>query len=83
VVAPALADSPSTDIVQTAVSADDFQTLVAAVEAAGLVETLKKHGPFTVFAPNDDAFKRLPEETLKSLLSGRANSTSQTLHYCV
>jgi uncharacterized surface protein with fasciclin (FAS1) repeats len=66
--APALADAPSLDIVETAVSADDFQTLVDAVEAAGLVDILKKHGPFTVFAPNDDAFKRLSGETLNSLL---------------
>ena len=66
--ATALADSPRKDIVETAISADNFQTLVAAVKAAGLVDTLKGHGPFTVFAPNDDAFKRLPGKTLKSLL---------------
>lgn len=56
------------DIVDTAVSAKKFTTLVAAVKAAGLVETLKGDGPFTVFAPTDDAFAKLPEGTVKSLL---------------
>jgi uncharacterized surface protein with fasciclin (FAS1) repeats len=56
------------DIVDTAVSAGSFQTLVAAVKAAGLVETLKGEGPFTVFAPTDEAFKKLPEGTVESLL---------------
>ncbi len=56
------------DIVDTAVSADGFSTLVAAVKAAGLVETLKGKGPFTVFAPTDAAFKKLPPGTLENLL---------------
>ncbi len=56
------------DIVDTAVAADDFNTLVAAVQAAGLVETLKGEGPFTVFAPTDDAFAKLPAGTLDDLL---------------
>lgn len=56
------------DIVDTAVSAGSFETLVAAVEAAGLVETLKGEGPFTVFAPTDDAFAALPDGTVESLL---------------
>ena len=56
------------DIVDTAVSAGTFNTLVAAVKAAGLVETLKGDGPFTVFAPTDDAFAKLPEGTVESLL---------------
>ena len=56
------------DIVDTAVSADDFNTLVAAVKAAGLVETLKSKGPFTVFAPTDEAFAKIPAATLKELL---------------
>ncbi|MDP8245371.1 MAG: fasciclin domain-containing protein [Candidatus Hinthialibacter antarcticus] len=56
------------DIVDTAVSAGSFNTLVAAVKAAGLVDTLKGEGPFTVFAPTDDAFAKLPEGTLDSLL---------------
>ncbi|MCK6582782.1 MAG: fasciclin domain-containing protein [Anaerolineales bacterium] len=56
------------DIVDTAVADGRFTTLVAAVEAAGLVETLKGEGPFTVFAPTDDAFAALPEGTIESLL---------------
>jgi len=56
------------DIVETASSIKDFSTLVAAVKAAGLVEALKGEGPFTVFAPTDEAFKKLPEGTLESLL---------------
>lgn len=56
------------DIVDIAVSAGSFETLVAAVQAAGLVETLKSPGPFTVFAPNDDAFAKLPPGTIQTLL---------------
>ena len=56
------------DIVDTAVNAGSFNTLVAAVKAAGLVETLKSDGPFTVFAPTDAAFAKLPDGTLQSLL---------------
>jgi uncharacterized surface protein with fasciclin (FAS1) repeats len=56
------------DIVDTAVSAGSFNTLVAAVQAAGLVDALKGEGPFTVFAPTDDAFAKLPKGTLQSLL---------------
>ena len=56
------------DIVTVAATAGDFNTLVAAIKAAGLVETLKGEGPFTVFAPNDAAFAKLPAGTLESLL---------------
>lgn len=56
------------DIVDTAVEAGSFNTLVAAVKAAELVDTLKGEGPFTVFAPTDDAFAKLPEGTLDELL---------------
>ena len=56
------------DIVDTAAKAGAFDTLVAAVKAAGLVDTLKGTGPFTVFAPTDEAFKKLPAGTLESLL---------------
>jgi uncharacterized surface protein with fasciclin (FAS1) repeats len=56
------------DIVDTAVGAGSFTTLVAAVQAAGLVDTLKGEGPFTVFAPTDEAFAALPEGTVESLL---------------
>lgn len=63
---PALAADK--DIVDTAVEAGSFTTLVAAVEAAGLVETLKGPGPFTVFAPTDEAFAALPAGTVENLL---------------
>ncbi|MDD9726784.1 fasciclin domain-containing protein [Roseovarius sp. SK2] len=56
------------DIVDTATEAGDFSTLLAAAEAAGLVETLKGDGPFTVFAPTDEAFAALPEGTVDTLL---------------
>lgn len=60
------------DIVDTAVGAEKFNTLVAAVKAAGLVETLKGKGPFTVFAPTDEAFEALPDEKLDALLKPEA-----------
>ncbi len=66
--APAFAGGISKDIVDTAVSAGSFNTLVAAVQAAGLVDTLKGDGPFTVFAPTDEAFAALPEGTVEMLL---------------
>jgi len=56
------------DIVETAINAGSFNTLVKAVEAAGLVDILKSPGPYTVFAPLDEAFDRMPEGTLDSLL---------------
>ncbi len=56
------------DIVDTAVAAGTFKTLAAALQAAGLVETLKGKGPFTVFAPTDEAFAKLPEGTIATLL---------------
>jgi len=56
------------DIVDTAVAAGSFETLVAAVQAAGLVDTLKSEGPFTVFAPTDAAFAKLPGGTVEGLL---------------
>jgi len=58
----------ASDIVDTAVSAGQFQTLVAAVKAAGLVEVLKGKGPYTVFAPTDEAFAKLPAGTIEMLL---------------
>jgi uncharacterized surface protein with fasciclin (FAS1) repeats len=62
------AQANAKDIVDTAVSAGQFNTLVAAVKAAGLVDTLKGAGPFTVFAPTDEAFKKLPAGTVENLL---------------
>jgi uncharacterized surface protein with fasciclin (FAS1) repeats len=64
----AFADGHAKDIVDTAAAAGDFGTLLAAAEAAGLVETLKSEGPFTVFAPTDAAFAALPEGTVADLL---------------
>lgn len=73
IVATANASSPDhhkkgSDIVDTAVKAGNFNTLAAALKAANLVETLKGEGPFTVFAPTDEAFAKLPEGTVESLL---------------
>lgn len=62
------AEGPSMNIVETAVSAGQFNTLAAALKAAGLVETLQSEGPFTVFAPTDAAFAKLPEGTVETLL---------------
>jgi uncharacterized surface protein with fasciclin (FAS1) repeats len=66
-VAPVRADAPGT-IVDVAAAAPQFKTLVAAVKAAGLVDTLSGKGPFTVFAPTDDAFAKLPAGTVDTLL---------------
>lgn len=65
----AFAGGHSKDIVDTAVEAGTFTTLVAAVQAAGLVDTLKGEGPFTVFAPTDEAFAALPAGTVEGLLA--------------
>ena len=62
------AQAYAADIVDTAVAAGNFKTLVAAVQAAGLVDTLKGTGPFTVFAPTDEAFAKLPAGTVEDLL---------------
>ncbi|MCH2211703.1 MAG: fasciclin domain-containing protein [Fuerstiella sp.] len=67
------------DIVDTAVEAGSFKTLVAAVKAAGMVETLKGPGPFTVFAPTDEAFARLPKGTLASLLKSENKAKLQDI----
>jgi uncharacterized surface protein with fasciclin (FAS1) repeats len=64
----ATAQSYAADIVDTAIAAGSFKTLVAAVQAAGLVDTLKGPGPFTVFAPTDEAFAKLPAGTVDDLL---------------
>lgn len=66
---------PTKDIVDNAVNSADHTTLVAAVKAAGLVETLKGKGPFTVFAPTNDAFEDLPAGTVESLLKPEAKPT--------
>jgi uncharacterized surface protein with fasciclin (FAS1) repeats len=71
------------DIVDTAVAAGDFNTLVTAVKEAGLVETLKGDGPFTVFAPTDEAFAKLPEGTIESLLQDKEALTSILTYHVV
>ncbi len=68
IVPASVAQAGSKDIVDTAAGAGQFNTLVAAVKAAGLVDTLKGSGPFTVFAPTDEAFAKLPDGTVDDLL---------------
>jgi uncharacterized surface protein with fasciclin (FAS1) repeats len=75
----ALAAPPAQDIVDTAVSAGSFNTLVAAVKAAGLVDTLKGPGPFTVFAPTDEAFAKLPPGTVEDLLKPENKAKLQAI----
>ena len=71
------------DIVDTAVGAGSFNTLVAAVKAAGLVDTLKGNGPFTVFAPTDEAFAKLPAGTVESLLADKEALTKVLTYHVV
>ncbi len=71
------------DIVDTAVGAGNFKTLVAAVTAAGLVDTLKGKGPFTVFAPTDAAFAKIPKADLDALLADKAKLTAVLLAHVV
>ena len=86
--APSAAPSPSaaamaTDIVQTATEAGSFSTLLTAVEAAGLVETLQGEGPYTVFAPTDAAFAALPAGTLEGLLADKEALKKVLLYHVV
>jgi uncharacterized surface protein with fasciclin (FAS1) repeats len=71
------------NIIETAVQAGSFNTLVTAVKAAGLVATLSGPGPFTVFAPTDDAFAKLPKGTLESLLKDTAKLTDILTYHVV
>jgi uncharacterized surface protein with fasciclin (FAS1) repeats len=71
------------DIVDTAVAAGSFKTLVAAVTAAKLVDTLKGKGPFTVFAPNDEAFAKLPKGTVEGLLKDIPKLTAVLTYHVV
>ncbi|MCK6404004.1 MAG: fasciclin domain-containing protein [Sphaerotilus natans subsp. sulfidivorans] len=71
------------DIVDTAMKAGSFKTLVAAVQAAGLVDTLKGPGPFTVFAPTDEAFAKVPKATLDALLKDKAALTKVLTYHVV
>jgi uncharacterized surface protein with fasciclin (FAS1) repeats len=71
------------DIVDTAVGAGTFKTLVAAVQAAGLVDTLKGPGPFTVFAPSDEAFAKIPKDKLDALIKDKAALTKVLTYHVV
>ena len=71
------------DIVDTAVKAGSFKTLVTAVQAAGLVDTLKGPGPFTVFAPTDEAFAKVPKAQLDALLADKAKLTKVLTYHVV
>ncbi|MBS1171699.1 MAG: Immunogenic protein precursor [Proteobacteria bacterium] len=71
------------DIVDTAQSAGSFNTLVVALKTAGLVETLKGKGPFTVFAPNDAAFAKIPKEQLDALLADKGKLTKVLTYHVV
>jgi len=75
--------SLAADIVDTAVSAGQFKTLVKAVQEAGLVDTLKSDGPFTVFAPTDEAFAKLPAGTLEALLKDKQKLAAVLTYHVV
>ncbi|MDD0812900.1 fasciclin domain-containing protein [Curvibacter sp. RS43] len=75
--------SQAADIVDTAISAGSFKTLVTAVQAAGLVDTLKGPGPFTVFAPTDEAFAKVPKAQLEALLKDKAALTKVLTYHVV
>jgi uncharacterized surface protein with fasciclin (FAS1) repeats len=71
------------DIVDTAVGAGNFKTLATALQAAGLVDTLKGEGPFTVFAPTDEAFAKIPKAQLDALLADKAQLTKVLTYHVV
>ena len=75
--------SQAKDIVETAIAAGNFKTLVTAVQAAGLVDTLKGKGPFTVFAPTDEAFAKIPKADLDALLKDKAKLTAVLTYHVV
>ena len=77
------AKSSLPDVVDTALAAGNFKTLAAALQAAGLVETLKGPGPFTVFAPTDEAFAKLPAGTLEALLADKQRLTAVLTYHVV
>lgn len=82
-VAFAFGTAHAADIVDTAKSAGSFNTLIAAVQAAGLADTLKGPGPFTVFAPTDEAFSNIPKEKLDALLKDKAALTKVLTYHVV
>jgi uncharacterized surface protein with fasciclin (FAS1) repeats len=71
------------NIIETAVEAGSFKTLATALTAAGLIETLSGEGPFTVFAPNDDAFAKIPAETLEAVLADKDKLTAILTYHVV
>ena len=75
--------SHAKDIVDTAVAAGNFKTLAAALTAAGLIDTLKSKGPFTVFAPTDAAFAKIPKADLDALLADKAKLTAVLTYHVV
>ena len=77
------AQAPTKDIVETAVAAGNFKTLATALQAAGLIETLKGKGPFTVFAPTDEAFAKIPKADLEALLKDKAKLTKVLTYHVV
>jgi uncharacterized surface protein with fasciclin (FAS1) repeats len=79
---PARAEATK-DIVDTAVSAGSFNTLAKALTEAGLIETLKGPGPFTVFAPTDEAFSKLPQDALEALLKDKAKLTAVLTYHVI
>ena len=76
-------DAAKKDIVDTAIGAEQFKTLVAAVQAAGLVEMLKGDGPFTVFAPTDEAFAKIPKDKLDVVLKDKKALTAILTYHVV
>jgi len=82
-VVPAVHAEPKADLVDTAVAAGNFKTLTKALAAAGLVDTLKGKGPFTVFAPTDEAFAKLPAGTVEALLKDKAKLTAVLTYHVV
>ena len=83
IIALASLSAQAADIVDTAVSAGNFKTLVTALKAAGLVDTLKGPGPFTVFAPTDAAFAKIPKADLDELLANKAKLKSVLTYHVV
>ena len=79
----ALSSAHAKDIVDTAVAAGSFKTLATALQAAGLVDTLKGKGPFTVFAPTDEAFAKVPKADLDALLKDKAKLTAVLTYHVV
>jgi len=82
-IALAAISAQAKDIVDTAVAAGNFKTLATALGAAGLIDTLKGKGPFTVFAPTDEAFAKIPKADLDALLKDKAKLTSVLTYHVV